>query len=244
MKKICCFFLLLFGAVGILGMVDPKNSTSAVVRIQEQQQVAQKVEPNVVQSVNNINLNKVTAYRPQDLRYQGVKYNSGELDSCPKVMETTAHYFDSVDIHGESLNSTTGCGYSFRPRQDNGVASWFYPCGTELKITNRNNGRSVVVKVMDRGPNTKVYPDIKIDLYRRVFEVLGGQGGEIPVLVECLSGCGVQQVVQNTYHVVVKGENLLRISQKYGKSMDELAKVNRIIDYNKIFVGQKLSIPK
>jgi len=57
-----------------------------------------------------------------------------------------------------------------------GVASWYkyknclcaaspdYPKGTKLKVTNIDNGKSVVVKVNDWGPERDKFPDRVIDL--------------------------------------------------------------------------------
>lgn len=143
-------------------------------------------------------------HRPADLKYAGIKYNIGELDSCPAVQQTTAHFFGTAsgrELNGQPYNSTTGCGYVFRPLTDNGAASWFYPCGTKLKVTNLANGKSATVTVMDRGPNTVRYPGVKIDLYRKIFLDLGGKigqggGGQMRVKVELISGSTSVQLLQ------------------------------------------------
>ncbi len=44
-------------------------------------------------------------------------------------------------------------------------------------------------------------------------------------------------------HVVQPGQNLFRISLRYGVSVEELARVNNIANVNRIFVGQALTIP-
>jgi LysM repeat protein len=44
-------------------------------------------------------------------------------------------------------------------------------------------------------------------------------------------------------HVVQSGENLYRISLKYGVSMIEIARVNGLTDFNQLNVGQELIIP-
>ncbi|MBE0689865.1 MAG: LysM peptidoglycan-binding domain-containing protein, partial [Anaerolineae bacterium] len=46
-----------------------------------------------------------------------------------------------------------------------------------------------------------------------------------------------------TVHVVQAGENLFRISLRYGVSMSAIAQVNGIANINLIFVGQRLVIP-
>lgn len=50
----------------------------------------------------------------------------------------------------------------------------------------------------------------------------------------------VQSPAEKDYHVVSKGEYLLRIASKYDVSVDHLMKVNYILDPDRIRVGQKL----
>ena len=47
----------------------------------------------------------------------------------------------------------------------------------------------------------------------------------------------------HTVHVVQPGENLFRISLRYGVSMSAIAQENGIANINLIFVGQALRIP-
>ena len=52
-------------------------------------------------------------------------------------------------------------------------ASWDYPFGTKLQVTNLHNGRSVVVLVTDRGPAKRLYKKGRtIDLSKRAFSEL------------------------------------------------------------------------
>jgi len=44
-------------------------------------------------------------------------------------------------------------------------------------------------------------------------------------------------------HVVQRGENLYRISLRYGVRLDQLARVNGITNVNRIYVGQVLVLP-
>ena len=59
------------------------------------------------------------------------------------------------------------------------------PFGTKVKITNANNGKSVVVEITDRGPFTK---GREIDLSRKAFFLIsGGSGsGSITATLEVL----------------------------------------------------------
>ncbi len=45
-------------------------------------------------------------------------------------------------------------------------------------------------------------------------------------------------------YVVIKGDNLTKIAKKYGVTIDNLARINNIVDKNKISIGQTLKIPR
>jgi len=58
------------------------------------------------------------------------------------------------------------------------VASWDYPFGTKLRITNTKNNRSVVCTVTDRGPARKLYKKGRIiDLTAAAFKAIAGKQG-------------------------------------------------------------------
>ena len=63
-----------------------------------------------------------------------------------------------------------------------------YPFGTELRVTNLRNGRSVRVRVIDRGPASGPRQDgVIIDLSRRAAQALDFvQEGRARVRVEVL----------------------------------------------------------
>ena len=59
--------------------------------------------------------------------------------------------------------------------QPNGCASWSYPIGTMLRVTERHNGSSVVVKVVERGPaKWLVREGVLLDLSEQAFKQLDG----------------------------------------------------------------------
>lgn len=66
------------------------------------------------------------------------------------------------------------------------AASWDYAFGTRLKVTNLQNGRSVVVEVCDRGPNKKLYSQGRvIDLSKGAFAAIADlRLGVIPIKIE------------------------------------------------------------
>ncbi|MBI4135673.1 hypothetical protein HY477_02990 [Candidatus Uhrbacteria bacterium] len=80
---------------------------------------------------------------------------------------------------------------------ETGIASWYnfkhchcaaspdYPKGARLKVTNTANGKTVVVRVNDFGPDRAIHPDRVIDLDRAAFEHLASpRAGLIKVKVE------------------------------------------------------------
>jgi LysM repeat protein len=62
-------------------------------------------------------------------------------------------------------------------------------------------------------------------------------------LLVLLLGLGTTVLAQQTVHVVAPGDNLFRISLRYGVSMQAIAQANGITNLNLIFVGQRLTIP-
>ena len=65
-------------------------------------------------------------------------------------------------------------------------ASWAYPLGTRLRVTNTATGLSVVVVCTDRGPNRRLVAAGRcIDLSAAAFAAVGDRtAGLVPVRVE------------------------------------------------------------
>lgn len=75
------------------------------------------------------------------------------------------------------------CGGKFNPSALT-AAHRTYPCGTKVRVTNKRNGRSVVVTINDRGPFVK---GRIIDVSLAAAKVLGmTKAGVVPVIVEKL----------------------------------------------------------
>ncbi len=68
-------------------------------------------------------------------------------------------------------------------------AMWDMPFGTKLRVTNLNNGKSVIVKVNDRGPAKRLVKRGRIvDLSKKAFSKIASLGkGLIKVEVSVLS---------------------------------------------------------
>jgi rare lipoprotein A len=87
---------------------------------------------------------------------------------------------------GERLNKHVAMGHRFDPESLE-AAMWDVPLGSKMKITNLENGRTVIVRVTDRGPNRRFGNRI-IDLTRGSFAKLAPlRQGLIRVRVEKLS---------------------------------------------------------
>jgi rare lipoprotein A len=67
-----------------------------------------------------------------------------------------------------------------------------YPFGTRLRVTNLTNGRSVTVRVVDRGPTPQLRADgLIIDVSRKAADVLGFiQSGRTRVRLDVLAWGG------------------------------------------------------
>lgn len=78
---------------------------------------------------------------------------------------------------------STASGESFNP-SDLTAAHKTLPMGSRVRVTNRNNDRSVVVRINDRGP---FVPGRCLDLSTGAMRAVGGMGsGVIPVTYEVL----------------------------------------------------------
>ncbi|MFH1593699.1 MAG: septal ring lytic transglycosylase RlpA family protein [Candidatus Omnitrophota bacterium] len=85
---------------------------------------------------------------------------------------------------GEKLNKYTANGEVFDAKELT-CASWDHPFNTRLKITNIGNGKSVIVRVNDRGPNKRL--GRAIDLTKYAFSsVADTESGLIFVKIEKL----------------------------------------------------------
>ena len=84
--------------------------------------------------------------------------------------------------NGEKLNKHTANGEVFNPEAMT-CASYAYPMGTKLKVTNLKNGKSVIVRKNDLGPNKRL--NRLIDLSKGAFqEIADLKDGLIQINVE------------------------------------------------------------
>lgn len=115
-----------------------------------------------------------------DKSYEGIFYHPGELNSSPKRQEGLVHVYGL----GEPLNPNYASGFPFE-KEEFGCATWFFPLGTWLKVTNLTNDEVVYCRVKDRGPNRVGYPHIIADLTKGARdEIAPPWVGEIQVTIE------------------------------------------------------------
>lgn len=95
------------------------------------------------------------------------KYTGRKYVRCACLL-FVAFVFFAVNSHAAVLASwTSATGLT--------CASWDYPLGTRLKVTEIHNHLSVIVTVNDRGPARRLYRQgRKIDLSQSAFEKLDG----------------------------------------------------------------------
>lgn len=87
---------------------------------------------------------------------------------------------------GEALNRETANGEVFDPEART-AAHRKLRFGTKVRVTNLENGKSVTVRINDRGPADRL-SERCIDLSRKASEVIGkGKPGTYPVEIEVLS---------------------------------------------------------
>lgn len=86
---------------------------------------------------------------------------------------------DAVYYANRYVGRTMACGGTYQ-KSKMVAAHKSLPCGTRVRITNRSNGRTVKVRVKDRGP----YGDkrLKFDVSRRAARRLGMiKAGRVPI---------------------------------------------------------------
>jgi len=100
----------------------------------------------------------------------------------PHTTKAGSEYIASWYGGTEKLNKHTANGEIFNPSLLT-CASWDYPFGTRLKVTNLANGQNVTVRVNDRGPNKRL--GRTIDLTRNAFsEIANTDEGLVLVKIE------------------------------------------------------------
>lgn len=111
------------------------------------------------------------------------------LITCNAYGQTASWYsYESCVAEGTS-GRYTASGERFN-HQDLTCASWDYKFGTQVKVTNLKNGKSVIARVNDRGPAKRLYKKGRvIDLSKASFARIADlREGVIPVKIEIQGG--------------------------------------------------------
>lgn len=107
------------------------------------------------------------------------------LLGAPKAHATTASWYGtSGDTTDPWKHTTTANGEHFNENALT-AASWKYPFGSRVKVTNLRNHKSVVVRINDRGPGRYLYRKGRvIDLTREAFlRIAKLEDGIIPIKI-------------------------------------------------------------
>jgi len=120
----------------------------------------------------------------------------------PAVVVLTLLFYSVVLslCHGEQLTASWYSVESCRKEGSSGImangealddnkftaASWDYRFQTRIKVTNTRNGKSVVVRVSDRGPAKRWYREGRVvDLSKAAFSSIADlREGVIPISIE------------------------------------------------------------
>lgn len=97
------------------------------------------------------------------------------ISGAAHSQELTASYYDIAALKRDGQWAITqgrcANGEQFR---DEGLtaASWDFPLNTMVKVTSKETGRSVIVRVSDR--TARRFTGKRIDLSKRAFEIVSG----------------------------------------------------------------------
>lgn len=99
--------------------------------------------------------------------------------------ETASWYGTTGDTTDPWKHTTTANGEHFNENALT-AASWKYKFGTRVKVTNLRNGKSIIVRINDRGPSKRLCRKGRIiDLTRGSFARLAAlRDGIIPIKTE------------------------------------------------------------
>ncbi|WP_026341446.1 septal ring lytic transglycosylase RlpA family protein [Actinomadura atramentaria] len=120
--------------------------------------------------------------KPDDTRPAKPKPKPPVKPKKPKKVKTLGGGSCEASFYGEG--QTTASGEAFDPGALT-AAHKTLPMGSKVRVTNKNNGRTVVVRINDRGP---FVAGRCLDLSTAAMAKVGGTGaGVIPVRYEVLS---------------------------------------------------------
>jgi len=85
------------------------------------------------------------------------------------VVETEASWYSEESCRREGTSGIMANGKEFKDENFT-CASWDYPFGTLLRVTNTENGKEIYCEVTDRGPSKRLYRQGRtLDLSKSAF---------------------------------------------------------------------------
>ncbi|KKP57533.1 MAG: 3D/G5 domain protein [Candidatus Moranbacteria bacterium GW2011_GWF1_34_10] len=124
----------------------------------------------------------------KEIRYEVAYHDSKEVSRKIKETNITKEPIDKVVIQGTYVKlgkSHTGLASWYAHTGTMAAANPWLPMGSYVKVTNKDNGKSVIVKINDRGP---FGPNRIIDLDKVAFEEIASLGqGVVNVKMEEIS---------------------------------------------------------
>lgn len=112
----------------------------------------------------------------KEIRYEVAYHDGKEVNRKIKETVVTKEPVDEVVIQGTYVKlgkSHTGLASWYAHTGTLSAANPWLPIGSYVKVTNKDNGKSVIVKINDRGP---FGPDRIIDLDKVAFEKIASLG--------------------------------------------------------------------
>jgi rare lipoprotein A len=155
-----------------------EGAVKRVARAERKEQAVERQEQTKVELPERKQA-QTSAEQPKDKTIAAHKVET------EKAYRTTSSQSGMASYYGSESGSQTASGARFNPNAMT-AAHRTLPFGTKVRVTNKNNGRSVVVTINDRGPFIR---GRIIDLSTAAAGVIGMKGaGVARVTVERLGG--------------------------------------------------------
>jgi rare lipoprotein A len=88
------------------------------------------------------------------------------------LSQAQAFHTGIASWYGHESGNRTASGEKWNPHGYS-CATWEYPFNTKLLVKNLRNGKTVIVRVNDRGPSTRLRPKRIIDLSEGSASIIG-----------------------------------------------------------------------
>ena len=115
------------------------------------------------------------------------RHDADKVSAAPSIRYNRSGKASWYSRHSPGVNKRTANNEIFDD-QDLTCAIWGVSFNRHIRVTNTNNGKSIIVRVNDRGPHPRFVREGRIiDLTEQAFSRLGAtKNGLIPVEIEFL----------------------------------------------------------